>query len=87
MTNEIVFSVTAQIIIGLTVFAGTFLLCHLSYQKRKLAQTAQKLTGTLQQYQELFQGKFPKHIRVREAPDPKPVFEIRRLDDTKAGGP
>jgi hypothetical protein len=67
----------AMAITGISVFVGVLLLCHLNYQKQKLART-------VQQYEALFQeGEFPKRIRVHEAPDPTTVFEIRHLNDTK----
>jgi hypothetical protein len=74
-------SLTAQIVIVALVIGGTLWICHLRYQK-------QQLTRTVQQYEATFQkGEFPKRIQFLQAPDPKPVFEIHRLDDTKAGDP
>ena len=58
------------IIIGGTVFVGVFLFCRQHDQKRQLART-------VQHYEALFQGDFPKHVALRDAPPA--VYEIRRL--------
>jgi hypothetical protein len=61
------------LILSITVFASTFLLCRLYDQKKELARA-------VQHYQAFFEGEFPKRIRVRGAAAPAAVFEIRRLE-------
>ena len=61
------------LILCVTVFVGTFLLCRLYDQKQQLARA-------VEHYQTFFEGEFPKRIRVRGTAEPAPTFEIRRLE-------